>query len=373
MNQPASAHPVIEPLHAGDYAAPRSDTSKVPKQAVHQTVYTADHYTEADYLPAENGMLYNAADGANTPLSPALLPRPEGEKINWLHFVGINDADLLKAALSPYHIHELVLEDILSRKQRPKIEDYDSYLFIAARVYQYVDNKLQADQVYLIVGSNFVLTFQQRPLGLFSKIRAHMRHERYDVRSQDAAFLAYRIVDRLVDDYFLTLDQYNNRVEFIDKTLFADSADNSDLLGRIHRLKRDGVRLRRTLQPLRDVLSQLVRGEFTTFHGKSHVYLRDTYDHTMQLLESLDASRDMVVSMMDIHLSFQSNRLNQQMRRLTAITILFMPLTVITGIYGMNFENMPELKWHYGYYMVLGLMLLITAYSLYFFRKRNWL
>ena len=183
MNQPASAHPVIEPLHAGDYAAPRSDTSKVPKQAVHQTVYTADHYTEADYLSAENGMLYNAADGANTPFSPALLPRPEGEKINWLHFVGINDADLLKAALSPYHIHELVLEDILSRKQRPKIEDYDSYLFIAARVYQYVDNKLQADQVYLIVGSNFVLTFQQRPLGLFSKIRAHMRHERYDVRS----------------------------------------------------------------------------------------------------------------------------------------------------------------------------------------------
>ena len=233
MNQPASAHPVIEPLHAGDYAAPRSDTSKVPKQAVHQTVYTADHYTEADYLSAENGMLYNAADGANTPLSPALLPRPEGEKINWLHFVGINDADLLKAALSPYHIHELVLEDILSRKQRPKIEDYDSYLFIAARVYQYVDNKLQADQVYLIVGSNFVLTFQQRPLGLFSKIRAHMRHERYDVRSQDAAFLAYRIVDRLVDDYFLTLDQYNNRVEFIDKTLFADSADGTANCGRV--------------------------------------------------------------------------------------------------------------------------------------------
>ncbi len=373
MNQPASAHPVIEPLHAGDYAAPRSDTSKVPKQAVHQTVYTADHYTEADYLSAENGMLYNAADGANTPLSPALLPRPEGEKINWLHFVGINDGDLLKAALSPYHIHELVLEDILSRKQRPKIEDYDSYLFIAARVYQYIDSKLQADQVYLIVGSNFVLTFQQRPLGLFSKIRAHMRDPRYAVRSQDAAFLAYRIIDRLIDDYFLTLDQYNNRVELIDKILFADTGTNSDLLGRIHRLKRDGVRLRRTLQPLRDVLTQLVHGEFTTFHGKSHVYLRDTYDHAIQLLESLDASRDMVVSMMDIHLSFQSNRLNQQMRLLTAITILFMPLTVLTGIYGMNFDYMPELHWHYGYFMVLGLMALIIISLLLLFNRRKWL
>ena len=371
MNNPASALTAIEPLRASDYPASRSDISKVPEQAVYQTVYSADYYTETDYLPTADSMLQNTADAA--PVLPEQLPQAADGQINWLHFVGINDGDLLKAALSPYHIHELVLEDILSRKQRPKIEDYDSYLFIAARVYQYVDNKLQADQVYLIVGSNFVLTFQQRPLGLFSKIRAHMRHERYDVRSQDAAFLAYRIVDRLVDDYFLTLDQYNNRVEFIDKTLFADSADNSDLLGRIHRLKRDGVRLRRTLQPLRDVLSQLVRGEFTTFHGKSHVYLRDTYDHTMQLLESLDASRDMVVSMMDIHLSFQSNRLNQQMRRLTAITILFMPLTVITGIYGMNFDYMPELRWHYGYFMVLGLMALIIISLLLAFNRRKWL
>ena len=133
------------------------------------------------------------------------------------------------------------------------------------------------------------------------------------------------------------------------------------------------MRLRRTLQPLRDVLSQLVRGEFTTFHGKSHVYLRDTYDHTMQLLESLDASRDMVVSMMDIHLSFQSNRLIHHFFCLTAITILFMPLTVLTGIYGMNFVYMPELRWHYGYFMVLGLMALIIISLLLAFNRRKWL
>ena len=141
-----------------------------------------------------------------------------------------------------------------------------------------------------------------------------------------------------------------------------------------HRLKRDAVRLRRTLLPLRDVFYQLaVRGDFAIFEGESTVYLRDVYDHNMQLLESLDASRDMVLSMMDIYLSFQSNRMNQQMRVLTVITIIFMPLTVITGIYGMNFDNMPELHWHYGYFMVLGLMLCIIVGLLIFFSRRKWL
>ncbi|UOO82982.1 magnesium/cobalt transporter CorA [Uruburuella testudinis] len=362
--------PALEPVHSSDYTVPRSDISTAPEHAVHQTRYTAEHCTLADYLPADNGMLSTTTGSV---VAPADLHRADGNEVNWLHFVGLNNAALLKAALAPYNIHELVLEDILSQKQRPKIEDYGSYLFIAARVYQYSGGKLQSDQVYLIVGSDFVLTFQQRPLGLFSSIRQHMSDPRYDIRNQDAAFLAYRIIDRLIDDYFLTLDQFNNRVEAIDKTLFADTADNSGLLTRIHRLKRDAVRLRRTLQPLRDVLAQLVHGEFTAFHGKSHLYLRDAYDHTMQLLESLDASRDMVVSMMDIHLSFQSNRLNQQMRVLTVITILFMPLTVITGIYGMNFDNMPELHWHYGYFMVLGLMALIIISLLAVFHRRKWL
>ena len=355
-------------VHNSDDTLLRSNTDNVPKHAVHQTLYSADSYFDADFLPAADGTLHRADSPGDT-----ALHQPAPGQINWLHFVGINDLALLKNLLAPYGIHDLVLEDILSHKQRPKVEDYGSYLFMAARVYQYSAGKLKSDQVYLILGENFVLTFQQRPLGLFSEIRARMSDARYDIRRKDAAFLAYRCIDRLIDDYFLTLDQYNNRVETIDKTLFADTASNSDLLERIHRLKRDAVRLRRTLQPLRDVLAQLVHGQYQIFHGESHIYLRDAYDHTMQLLESLDASRDMVLSMMDIHLSFQSNRLNQQMRVLTVITILFMPLTVITGIYGMNFDNMPELHWHYGYYMVLGMMAAIIISLLVFFWRRKWL
>ena len=199
-----------------------------------------------------------------------------------------------------------------------------------------------------------------------------MHENPHNILNKNTAFLAYCLLDRIVDDYFIVLESYNNRVEAIDKSLFKN--ENSDILSKIHRLKRDAVRLRRTLLPLRDVFYQLaVRGDFAIFKGESTVYLRDVYDHNMQLIESLDASRDMVLSMMDIYLSFQSNRMNQQMRVLTVITIIFMPLTVITGIYGMNFDNMPELHWHYGYFMVLGVMLCIIIGLLIFFSRRKWL
>ena len=218
-------------VHNSDDTLLRSNTDNVPKHAVHQTLYSADSYFDADFLPAADGTLHRADSPGDT-----ALHQPAPGQINWLHFVGINDLALLKNLLAPYGIHDLVLEDILSHKQRPKVEDYGSYLFMAARVYQYSAGKLKSDQVYLILGENFVLTFQQRPLGLFSEIRARMSDARYDIRRKDAAFLAYRCIDRLIDDYFLTLDQYNNKVEAIDKTLFADTASNSDLLERIRDL-----------------------------------------------------------------------------------------------------------------------------------------
>lgn len=352
--EPAAHHPEHEA------AAPRSNVAGAPKTAIHQTLYKGDRFRQYDY-----------------PLNKKKLPKiqaADGDEINWLHFVGLNHPDLLKHSLEPFGIHELVIEDILSRKQRPKIEDYGHYIFIATQVFHYNSNgKLNSDQVYLVIGKNFVLSFQQKPLGLFSHFRQIMGSNPHNVLNKNASFLAYCLLDRIVDDYFIVLDDYNNRVESIDKALFKDD-NGDDILSRIHRLKRDAVRLRRTLMPMRDVFYQLaVRGDFAIFEGESTVYLRDVYDHNMQLIESLDASRDMVVSMMDVYLSFQSNRMNQQMRVLTVITIIFMPLTVLTGIYGMNFEYMPELHWRYGYFGVLALMAVIIVGLLVFFYRRKWL
>ncbi|MCP1660800.1 magnesium/cobalt transporter CorA [Neisseria perflava] len=343
---------------SAEQSVPRSNVSNAPKAAVHQTLYSADGCAQYDY-PVQKKQL------------PPIAAAGEGQT-NWLHFVGINDCDLLKQTLAPFGIHELVVEDILSRKQRPKIEDYGTYVFIAAQVYHYGAQKLHSDQVYLIIGKNFVLSFQQKPLGLFSRFRETISCNPHQLWQKNTAFLAYCLLDRIVDDYFVVANEYGNRVEAIDKALFKQN--NDDILGRIHLLKRDAVRLRRSLTPMKDIFYRLAeRNEFAIFSGEPAVYLRDVYDHSLQLIESLDAAWDMVVGMMDVYLSFQSNRMNQQMRVLTVITILFMPLTLITGIYGMNFENMPELHWHYGYFMVLGIMALIIVVLLVFFYRRKWL
>lgn len=346
----------------------RSDISQVPAQALHITRYSLQDCQVTTFLPAQAAQA--AAEVA------ALKP---GHDLVWLHCVGINDAATLRAILTPFGIHDLVLEDILNRKQRPKIENYGHYVFMAARVFQYQKNhkhnetRLSADQVYLIVGEGWLITLQSQPLGLFIPIQEHLQHNHANLRSQGLDFLTYTLLDRIIDDYFVVLEQYSARVESLDNQVFNTGTNNDVLLMSIHKLKRDAMRLRRALLPQREALHQLVRGDFPLFDSGAQMYLRDVYDHSQHLVESLDGARDMVISMMDVHLSYQSNRLNKQMRVLTAITIIFMPLTVLTGIYGMNFEHMPELKWPYGYYAVLGLMALIIVGLLAYFKRRRWL
>ena len=360
MNTTPHTHDTSLSIIEHEHTAPRSNITNAPKSAIHQTLYSAAGITRHDYLPEKEQQ-------------PLHLITPSAGEINWLHVVGINNTALLRQLLQPYGIHELVIEDILSHRQRPKIEDYGDYVFIASQVYHYTTQRLHSDQVYLIVGKDFVLSFQQKPLGLFSHLRERMDTNPNNLLEKNAAFLAYYLLDRIVDDYFIVLEEYNNRVETMDKTVFKDDGGEGTL-GKIHRLKRDAIRLRRTLIPMRDVFYQLAaRNEFAVFAGEPALYLRDVYDHIMQVIESLDASRDMIMSMMDVYLSFQSNRMNRQMRVLTVITLIFMPLTVLTGIYGMNFDHMPELHWPYGYYMVLSLMAVIIIGLLIFFFKRKWL
>lgn len=344
----------------------RSNIDQAPKQAVYQTFYAPEQYRRGVYLPQTDGSL---ADEHGRAPEPYVLD----EQNEWMHCVGISDAAVLRHLLASYGIHELVVEDILSPKQRPKIEDYGDYLFIALRASQYSGGKLHSDPVYLIVGHDFILSFQSKPLGLFSDLHRRFAENKSDLRRRSIEFLAYHFIDRIVDDYLHTLDVYQEKVEQLDRLLFKGNGSDETLLGRIHKLKRDAVKLQRNIMPMREIAGQLLRGRFEVFSGETQLYMRDVYDHILQLTDTLDASRDTVVSMMDVQLSFQSNRLNNQMRALTLITILFMPLTLIAGIYGMNFDYMPELKWKYGYFGVLGAMLLIVAGLLLYFRKRKWL
>lgn len=347
----------LAPIHSMPTLVHRSSTGDMPLQSLNVTVFNAKKLEEKTYTGQD--------------ISVEHIPQPTDDTITWLHLVGITDAQQLHELLKPFHIHELVLEDLQSHEQRPKIEDYGHYVFLAARVFTYKRQRLKHDQIYLIISKNFIITFQFEPLGLFHVIREYLKHNFFDIRQKNIDFFAYIFIDRIIDDYFVTIDEFDSQVESLDKKLFDEN--NRNLLILIHRLREDAMHLHRTLLPICDVLRRLVRGEFTLFSQNIHIYLLDVYDHSQQLMETLDGDRDTVTGMMDVHLSFQSNRLNKQMRMLTVITIIFMPLTVLTGIYGMNFDNMPELHWHYGYYAVLLLMATIVVSLLAIFYKRHWL
>ncbi|MBP6563696.1 MAG: magnesium/cobalt transporter CorA [Neisseriaceae bacterium] len=335
----------------------RQGTRAVPSSLIRRTVYDQSHVTVTEYT----------ADEFLAQVVPDQVPG----QTQWVHFIGVKSAVQLNQMLAPFKIHPLVVEDILTRQQRPKIEEYDDYLFFAGRVFEYDGSRLVGDQVYLIVGEGFVLTFQNRPLGLFSDIHDRLIQNKGLLRQEDAEFLAYYLIDRMVDDCYSVVDEFSTKVESIDKSIFANQAGD-DVLKTIYRLKRDGMRLRKSIYPLREALSRLVRDDIW-FRKEAKVFLRDAYDHAMQLIETLDGSRDLLLSMMDVYLSYQSNQLNKQMRLLTVITLIFMPLTLITGIYGMNFDHMPELHWPYGYYMVLGGMALMVTAMVVFLYRRHWL
>nr|WP_233158605.1 magnesium/cobalt transporter CorA [Chromobacterium sp. ASV5] len=318
--------------------------------------YDAEHLEETVFVDLEQAMAHQPGDG-----------------VLWLNVYGLHDAAAMKLIGERFGLHPLVMEDILNARQRPKVEDYGDYLFIASRVFDYPPQggRLQSDQVYLVLANRFVLSFQERPTGVFEAIRERLRHKRGLIRGKGGDYLAYSLLDAVVDDYLAVLTQFNEKVETVDGRLL-QGGDNS-VLRQIQRLKRDCLKLRRALLPLREMLLSLNRSERDFFSPETLIYLRDAYDHTVHVLESLEMSREMVGDMLDLYLSTQSHRLNLQMRKLTVLTMIFMPLTLIAGIYGMNFENMPELKWHYGYHAVLAGMAALTLGMGWLFWKRRWI
>ncbi|KJV32808.1 magnesium transporter [Aquitalea magnusonii] len=295
------------------------------------------------------------------------------QPVLWLNVYGLHDPDVMQAIGDRFGLHPLVQEDILNNRQRPKLEDYGDYLFIATRVFDFPPHggRLGYNQMYLVIGKDFVLSFQEKPTGVFEPVRERLRGGRAALRNKGADYLAYGLIDAIIDDYFGVLSQFTEHVERTDQMLL--HGREQGVLHKVQRLKHDCLKLRRSILPLREILLNLMRGEHQLIQADTQVYLRDAYDHTMHVVESLEMSREMVADMLDLYLSTQSHRLNLQMRVLTVFSMIFMPLTLIAGIYGMNFENMPELHWHYGYFGVLGLMAAIAIGLIWLFSRRNWI
>lgn len=309
--------------------------------------------------------------GAAT-LSELDLQRGEHDTL-WLNFYGLHDSALMAEVGSAFSLHPLVLEDILNTDQRPKLDVYEDYLYFVARFFNYDKQlmELSSEQVSIILGRNFVLAFQERKSGSFESVRERLRADKGIVRKCGADYLAYSLLDIVVDRYFIALEQIGDDCEALEEELLRKPTPA--MLQSIHKLRREAMDLRRAIWPLREVVNAMIRNDRGFFQPATIPYLRDVYDHTVHLIESLESVRDLLAGMLDIYLSSISNRVNMEVRALTVVAMLFMPATLIAGVFGMNFKSMPLLHDPDGFWFAMGMMSAIALVMGLIFWRRQWL
>ena len=303
----------------------------------------------------------------------ARFQRPErAGQISWLNVDGLADPAVVESLGSLYELHPLVMEDILNTDQRPKVEEYPGYLYIVLRMLQFDKDRQQihSEQLSLVLGKNHVLSFQERPGDVFEGVRERLRAGRR-IRFMRSDYLTYALLDAVVDHYFEMLEYIGEQVEELEDQVI--DAPGPDTLARMHHYKREMLLLRKSIWPLRELLSRLARDENPLISEETRLYLRDVYDHVVHVMDSIDTIRELLVSMLDLYLSSVSKRTNEIMKVLTIFASLFMPLTFIVGVYGMNFDVMPELRWAWGYPAVMLLMLVLVVGLLVLFRRRRWI
>jgi len=301
------------------------------------------------------------------------FPFKDKPTVTWINIDGIHQVDIIEKIGNHFNIHPLVLEDIVNTGQRPKMEDFVNYIFVILKMLYYDEkiNETKTEQISLILGSNFVISFQENEGDVFDPIRERIRSDRGRIRKMGADYLAYALIDTIVDNYFIILEKLGEKIEDIEDELVTNPA--LETLQTIHSLKREMIFLRKSVWPLREVISRLERWESPLIDKSLNIYLRDVYDHTIQVIDSIETFRDMLSGMLDIYLSSVSNRMNEVMKVLTIIATIAIPLTVITGIYGMNFQFMPELQWQWSYPLVLLAMLTLGVLMIRYFRRRKWI
>lgn len=296
--------------------------------------------------------------------------------VTWIDVQGLGDLELLQALARRFDLHPLALADIVHAHQRAKVETYEGHLFIVVRM-PHLDQRLWTEQLALIVGPRFVLTFQERTGDCFDAVRERLRRASGRIRAAGADYLAYALLDALIDSYFPVLERFGETLEELEEAV--TTAADGDLVTRIHTMKRDLLEMRRALWPMREIMGHLLREESVFIGASTRVFLRDCADHVFQLMDMVELDREVASSLVDLHLSSVSLRMNEAMKVLTIIATIFIPLGFIAGLYGMNFDpdvspfNMPELRWYFGYPFALALMGAVAGGLILYFRRKRWI
>ncbi len=297
----------------------------------------------------------------------------ESKNKTWINIDGIHNIEMMEKIQNHFDIHPLTMEDIIHTSQRPKLEEYDEYLFIVLRMFTYneAERELKNEQVSIILSERYIITFLEDPGDVFNPVRERIRKSGTKIRKNGSDFLAYSLIDSIVDSYFHILEKIGEEIEELEDRLVVNS--QKDDIQLVHRMRRNMILLRKSVWPLREVISVMQRNENNFIKTSTQIYLRDVYDHLIQIIDTIESFRDMIVGMLDVYLSSTSNKLNEVMKVLTIISTLFIPLTFLAGVYGMNFKNFPELEknWMYpwGFWIIT---LLVVAGMAVFFKRKKW-
>jgi magnesium transporter len=315
--------------------------------------YNKEAYTKYDQLPIDK-----------------LLVNMEPDRVNWINLDGLSNTSIIEKLQSHFLLHPLLVEDILN-DQRPKSEEYEDCLYFTLKMlYRIEGSTIEYEQISFVLGTNYLLSFQEIAGDMFDPFRERIRLDLGKVRKKKSDYLLYRLIDIVVDNYYVILDTIGEQIEEIEDNIHVNSTEET--FKTIQGLKKELIYLRKAVYPLREALSKVVKGETSFVQEETLLYFADVYDHTIHVIDSLDTYKDLLASLIDIHINTLNTKTNKIMKLLTVITTIFIPLTFIAGIYGMNFKYMPELQWPYGYPMVLVAMGMIMMGMIFFFKKRNW-
>ena len=335
-------------IHIGD--------QKVGKVKISLTNYDQEQLQEKELKNIEESFAYK-----DTP------------PITWINIDGLHDIDIIDKIGRHFGIHPLTLEDIVNTGHRPKAEDFEDYDYIVLKMLAYDEDKnhITAEQVSFILGPHYLISFQETEGDVFNFVRERIRKAKGRIRKSGCDYLVYALIDAVVDHYFLVLEKVGDKIELLEEELLGDI--QTETLQSIHHLKREMIFFRKQVWPLRDILSTLMKDETSLIRETTQIFIRDLYDHTIQVMDTIESFRDVLSGLQDLYLSTVSNRMNEVMKVLTIMATIFIPLTFIAGIYGMNFEYMPELKWRLAYPALWILLFAIFIFMVFWFKRKKWL
>ncbi len=331
---------------------------KVEKTQLHYLNYNSKHAEEQEY------------DNHET----IIFKKPNNHVVDWYDIRGMHDTNLIAHIGNSFNIHPLVLEAVADVNQRPKFEEYNNGNFVALRALHFnkTTRKLISEQVTLYFRKGLVLTFQEHETDLFADVRERITTGRKKIRTSGADYLAYALLDVLVDNYFVVLDAIEETIETLEDNLTI-GLQETEVKTQIHELKKELVQVRKSVAPLREAISRFSKSESNLIETETHAFIRNLYDHTIQIMDMVESYRDMLNGLHDLFITEVSFKMNKVMQLLTIVSTIFIPLTFLAGIYGMNFTNMPELHWRYGYFILLGIMAILVVILIMLFKRKKWL